>query len=348
MIDFVFDDAPSPWELALSRLHRGDQLSAARFLSLVRSSEDLSPEDAAMELEQQGIGLDVSDLPKYAGSPETEARLQLEQRLLEQGGWSESLDEKDPLRLFVEELGRCKPIEALDALAAQGAGGDAKAVEQLVDGCLNLVFDCAKEYAGHGVLLMDLVQEGNLGLWQCVLSYDGGDFREKALWWIRQAMARAVTLQAEANGVGDHLAAQMEHYQRADSRLLTQLGRNPTDQELAQELGVTLEESVSLGRMLREARNMAKVKQDRDAPKETPEDSMAVEDTAYFQARQRVSDLMSDLSEQETMVLNLRYGLNGKPPMTAQETAAKLCLTAAQVTALEASALGKMRKESRN
>lgn len=75
---------------------------------------------------------------------------------------------------------------------------------------------------------------------------------------------------------------------------------------------------------------------------------MAVEDTAYFQARQRVSDLMSDLSEQETMVLNLRYGLNGKPPMTAQETAAKLCLTAAQVTALEASALGKMRKENRN
>lgn len=346
MIDVIFDDAPSPWELALGRLHKGDQLSAVRFLGLVRSSEDLSLEDAAMELEQRGIGLDVSDLPKLSGSPETGARLRLEQQLLAQGGWSESLDEKDPLRLFVEELDRSKPLDATDALAAKGAAGDSDAMEQLIDGCLNLVFDCAREYAGRGVLLMDLVQEGSLGLWQCALGYDGGDFREKALWWIRQAMARAVTLQAEADGVGDHLAAQMDQYQRTDSRLLTELGRNPTDQELAQELGVTLEECVSLGRMLREVQNMAKVKKEQNAPEETPEDSMAVEDTAYFQTRQRVSDLMSDLSEQETMVLNLRYGLNGKPPMTAQETAAKLRLTAAQVTALEASALGKMRKEN--
>ncbi len=345
MMEFTFDDVASPWELAAARLKKGDVLNAVRFLGLVRSSEEVSSEDAAMELEAMGVMLDVSELPKLEGNSDTAARLRLESQLLEQGGWSETLDDKDPLRLFVEELAYLEPVDDGAELAAQGACGDQKALQKLTDGYLNTVFACAREYADRGVLLMDLIQEGSLGLWQAALSYESGPFRPHALWWIRQAMARAVTLQAEADGVGDHLAGQIDRYQKADKSLLSQLGRNPTDQELAVELGLTLEETVSLGKMLREIRKMAELKKENSPPEEDPEDEMPIEDTAYYQTRERVSDLMSGLTERETMVLNLRYGLNGKAPMTAQEVAAKLNITAADVTALEAAALVKMRGE---
>lgn len=343
MNEFTFDEVASPWDLAVARLHRGDRMPAGRFLALMRSTEDISSEDAALELEQKGVMLDVSELPKLAGNPDTDARLRLERQLLEQGGWSESLDEKDPLRLFVEELIHLPSIDDGAELAALGAAGDRKAMQRLTDGYLKTVFECARAYADRGVMLMDLVQEGSLGLWQAILSYESGSFRDHALWWIRQAMARAVTLQAEADGVGDHLAEQIRRYQQADKDLLAALGRTPSDEEIALELGITLEETISLGKMLREIQTMARLKRENEAPQESAEDELAVEDTAYYQTRERVSDLMSDLTEEETMVLNLRYGLNGKTPLTAQETAAKLNMTAAEIAAVEAAALTKMR-----
>lgn len=344
MNEFTFEHMTSPWDLALARLKRGDLLSAGRFLTLIRTSEDTSAEDAALELEDAGVMLDVTDLPSLPGNPDTDARLKLEQKLLAEGGWSETLDDKDPLRLFVEELEFRKNPEQEDDLAAKAVSGNQKAMEQLTDGYLRTVFECAREYAGKGVLLMDLVQEGSLGLWQGILCYGGGSFREHALWWIRQAMARAVTLQAEADGVGGHLAGQIDRYQQAERTLLRDLGRMPTDQELAQELGVTLEETEALAKMLREIQNMDRIHKEQDQKEAEPEDELAVEDTAYYQTRERVDDLMSGLTEQETMVLNLRYGLNGKAPMTVQETASRLNLTGSEVTELEAAALKKMRE----
>ena len=343
MNGFTFEDMTSPWDLAVARLKRGDTLSAQRFLTLMRSTEDISSEDAALELEQMGVMLDVAGLPVITGNPDTAARLNLEQELLKNGGWSESLDEKDPLRLVVEELAYCAVLSDEDALAAQAAEGDQKAMRKLTDGYLKTVFECAGAFAGRGVLLMDLVQEGSLGLWQAILGYETGSFRAHAMWWIRQAMARAVTLQAEADGVGDHLAGQIDRYQKADKHLLTSLGRNPTDQEIAQELGITLEETVSLGKTLREVQNMAKIQQEKDKAAEAAEDSLALADPAYYQKRERVNDLMECLTEQETMVLNLRYGLNGKAPLTAQEAAVKMNMTADQIAAVESAALAKMR-----
>ena len=219
-------------------------------------------------------------------------------------------------------------------------------MQELTNGYLRTVFDCAGEFAGQGVLLLDLIQEGSLGLWQGILSYSAGEFRPHALWWIRQAMARAVTLQARENGVGQHLAKQIQRYQEADRQLLTRLGRNPTGEEVALEMGVTLEEANALAKTLREVQSMAKIKQEQNAPETTPEDEQAVEDTAYYRTRERVDDLMSGLTEQETLLLNMRYGLDGRAPLTAQETAAKLNMTMNEVVELEAAALAKMRKES--
>ncbi len=344
MNEFVFEPMHSPWELAVSRLHRGDTLSAQRFLALVEASEDFSAEDAAMELEQLGVMLDVADLPAVSGNPETQARLDLEKKLLHQGTLKENLDEKDPLRLFLEEISQFSPIDDGTELAISAASGNENAMQELSNGYLGCVLACAKEYVGSGVLLMDLIQEGSLGLWQAILCYESGAFRDHALWWIRQAMARAVALQAQANGVGQNLAQQIERYQKADKMLLTRLGRNPTDLEIAQEMGITLEESDALGKMLREIQTMAKLKKTESEPEQPEEEEQSVEDTAYYQQRQRIDDMLTGLSDREAELIRLRYGLDGQLPMTAAEAANKLTMSIDDVVALEAAALDKMRR----
>lgn len=345
MNDFVFDRGFSPWDMALSKMKPGETLSARRFLALMEQDQTVEPEGAAMELEEKGIALDVSDLPHFAASGSTDARLALESRLYRQGGLIQGLEENDPLRLSLLQIQSIRAIGNEDQLALKAAQGDQRAMEQLTSGSLALVYEIAGAYLDKGVLLVDLIQEGSLGLWQAVLNYREGSFRDAAQWWIRQAMARAVTLQAHASGVGTHMAQAMERYRAADRELLTQLGRNPTEEEIALEMGVTPEEATAVGKMLREVETMDRVRK-ADAPKEPePEDEQAVEDTAYFQSRQRINELLSGLSEEDAKLLTLRFGLEGKSPMTAQQVGAALGLTAEEVTSREAAALAKLRTE---
>ncbi len=345
MNEFVFEPMPSPWELAVARMQPGESLSAQRFLALIASSEDASAEDAVLELERRGVILDVSDLPKAQGNPQTQSRLDLEEKLLREGRLIENLEAHDPLRLYLEEIAELSALADGTELTAAAAAGDEGAMRALSDGYLGCVVECAKEYAGCGVLLMDLIQEGSLGLWQGILAYESGAFRPHAVWWIRQAMARAVTLQAQANGVGESLSKQIDQYQKADGRLLTRLRRNPTDQEIAQEMGITLEETMALGKMLREIQTMAKLKNPEAAQEQDQEDEQAVEDTAYYQQRQRIDDMLTGLTERESQLVRLRYGLDGQLPMTAAEVGQKLNMTMDEVVALEAAALAKMRQK---
>lgn len=343
MNDFVFDREFSPWDMALSKLRPGDVLSAGRFIALMEQDQTVEPEMAAMDLEQKGVMLDVADLPRLAASGKTDARLALESKLYKEGSFVTNLEENDPLRLFLVQMRSIPTIDNEDTLAQKAARGDEKAMERLTNGSLALVFDIAGEYLDRGVLLMDLMQEGSLGLWQAVLNHREGSFRESAVWWIRQAMARAVTLQAHANGVGSHMAKAMERYRSADRELLTQLGRNPSEEEIALEMGVTAEEAAAVGKMLREVEAMDRVRK-ADQPKEPdPEDEQAVEDTAYFQSRQRINELLSGLSETDAKLLSMRFGLDGKAPMTAQQVGAALGMTAEEVTSREAQALASLR-----
>ena len=345
MNDFVFDRGFSPWDMALSRMKPGDVLSAGRFIALMEQDQSVEPEQAAMELEEKGILLDVSDLPKVAVSGKTDARIKLESKLYKSNGFLNNLDENDPLRLSLVQMNGIPVLEDEDALALKAAAGDQRAMEQLTNGSLKLVYEIAGEYLDRGVLLMDLMQEGSLGLWQAVLNYREDSFRESASWWIHQAMARAVTLQAHASGVGSHMAKSMERYRAADRELLTQLGRNPTEEEIALEMGVTPEEAAAVGKMLREVETMDRVRK-ADQPRDPePEDEQAVEDTAYFQSRQRINELLSGLSEADAKLLTMRYGLEGKAPMTAQQVGEVLGLTAEEVTSREAAALASLRKD---
>lgn len=346
MNEFVFDQGFSPWQMALSKLKKGDVLSAGRFLALMEQDDAIEPESAALELEALGVALDVADLPRLPGSGKTAQRLALEETLYRQGALMENLEDNDPLRLTLQQIPSVEPLTDGEALAQRVASGDEAAMQALTEGNLSRVYELAGEYLGRGVLLVDLMQEGSLGLWQAVLNYEEGAFRSHCDWWIRQAMARAVTLQAHANGVGQHMAKAMEGYRKADRTLLTQLGRNPGEEEIALEMGVTPEEAAAVGKMLREVEAMEKVRQSQQPKEPDPEEEQAVEDTAYFQSRQRIGEMLSVLSQEDAKILSLRFGLEGKPPMTAQQVGEKLGIRAQEVTAREAAALAALRSDT--
>lgn len=342
MNDFTFTFERAAWELAFEKLRKGDSISAVRFLTLLEGEEESAVEEAFLELEERGIALTVADLPKSYGSGETEKRLRLEETLVQIGMLTESLEENDPLALYLREIAGVPAAGDPQLLAQRYLDGEDVA-QQLVNVSISRAVSAAEAMTGYGVLLLDLIQEASMGLWQGILHYTGGDFDTHIDWWIGQYLAKAVTLQARESGVGQKMRKALEDYRAADKRLLTQLGRNPTLEEIALEMGISPEDAEVYGEMLRTASILEKAKQPPKEPQ--PEDEQAVEDTAYFQSRQRIGELLSTLTPREAEVLNLRFGLEGGMPATPQETASKLGITPNEVVRLETEALAKLRTQ---
>ena len=342
MNDFTFEFERAPWELAFDKLRKGDSISAVRLLTLLEGEEETAVEDALLELEEKGVALTVSDLPKTYGSGETEKRLRLEETLVQIGMLRESLEESDPLALYLQEIAGVPAAGDPQFLAQRYLDGE-DVQQLLVNASISRAVSAAEQMTGYGVLLLDLIQEASMGLWQGILHYAGGDFDTHIDWWIHQYLAKAVTLQARESGVGHKMRKALEDYRAADKALLTQLGRNPTLEEIALEMGVSPEEAEVYAEMLRTASLLEKAKKPPQEPQ--PEDEQAVEDTAYFQSRQRIGELLSTLTPQEAQVLNLRFGLEGGLPATPQETASKLGITADEVVKLETEALAKLRTQ---
>ena len=342
----LFSFEESPWELFARKLHAGDRISAARFLTLMEGENEETVEEAFQTLEQLSVALDLADLPRSVVSGETGTRLALDEQLVSQNCLLTGLPEGDPLRLYLEELAGIPVFGDPTLLALELAAGNTTVQEQLVNLSLSRVVELAGTYTGRGVLLMDLIQEGSLGLWQGILNYTGDrDFEEFRDWWICQYMTKAVVLQARENGVGAKMRKAMEDYRAADKRLLGKLGRNPVLEEIALELHMTPEEAYVIREMINSARTVQKVKADQEPPEETEDDTRHVEDTAYFQMRQRITELLSVLPDHEAQVLTLRYGLEGGRPMDPAQTGTKLGLTAREVIEMEAAALSKLRTE---
>lgn len=329
------------WETALETLRPGDSLSAAKFLALLETEPDEVVEEALQALEEQNILLDVSQLPEDFGAGDTALRLRREQQLVQQKALLTNLEENDPLRLFLEELSQIPTAGDPQVLAEKFLAGDETAAPLLANAMLYSVVELAASHVGRGVLLMDLIQEGSLGLWQAITAYRGGDFTTHCQRSISMAMAKAVVLQARASGIGKRMRVLLEDYQSVDEQLLSQLGRNPTEEEIAEKLHLSLQETGFVKEMLDAARMMA-----RSTPQEEPEDAqedLAVEDTAYFQMRQRIQELLSSLSDTDVQILSLRFGLDGKLPMTPEQTGNAVGLTPEEVVAREAAALAKLR-----
>jgi RNA polymerase primary sigma factor len=320
-----------------------DTVSAARLLTELDGLSDEAMDEVFQGLEEENIPIDLSDLPLSGASGEAARRLREEEQLVKGGKLLTGLEENDPLRLYLQELAAIPICGDPELLALELLEGKDVA-DRLVNLSLSRVVELAQEYTGRGVLLMDLIQEGSLGLWNGILRFTGGSFEVFRDGCIRRYMAQAVIRQARASGLGQKMRQAVEDYRMVDERLLAELGRNPTMDEIAEAMHMTVMEIESVRKFLDNARMVGKAHEVKEPEEESPEDTQAVEDTAYYQTRERVDSLMSGISELEQKVVTMRYGLDGKAPQTAAEVGRKLNLTVTEVVELETAALTKMRQ----
>lgn len=344
LIEVDFED--SVFITLLKNLKPGQKLTAAAVLTALDEDGDT---EAFSRADFLCVPLDISDLPKAVLSGDLGTRLRLEQQLAAEGKLLTGLEENDPLRLYLEEIAAipaCGDIAVLEKelFVANRAEREAPELwQKLLNLSLSRIVEIACEYTGYGVQLLDLIQEGSMGLWQYMPQFYGDEFSTMCDHCVRYVMKKLLILQAYENGVGQKMRQAMEDYRSVDERLLTELGRNPTLEEIAEALHMDVESAGSVKEMIEAARLVHRAKAE---PQPDPqEEEQAVEDTAYFQMRQRISELLSSLDETDVQLLTLRFGLEGGLPMSPEEVGKRLHLTAPEVVAREAAALTKLRKE---
>lgn len=341
-MEFTFEKSPEE-QLQEAIASRGG-ISALECLEMI---EDLSEEEAAEALQalaENGDKIDVSHIPQYERDENTARRLKLEDKLAKSGDLMTGLEENDPLRLFLEEVAAMPPADE-KALLARYTPEDEDIAQQLAMASLGRVVERACRMTGHGVLLLDLIQEGCLGLWQGIVRYTGGDYETYICGCIDRCLKTAALMQAHTDNVIYKARQGMADFRDADQKLLAELGRNPTMEEIAEAIHCTPDEAMVYAEMLNQAKLRRQVDELRQPKEETPDDEQSVENTAYFQMRQRILDMLSVLSEQEARLLTLRFGLEGGVPMNAAQVGQAMNLTADEVTNIEAAALQKLRQE---
>ncbi len=344
-MDYDFSFGDNPWELTLQALKSGSTLSAAGLLTLLEGQSEETVDDVLYELEQRHIRLNPEDITFSENSGAAAERLQLEQKFTCREDILRQLPDSDPLAVYLKELSSLSGDYDISACAADCAAGKESAQQQVTAAMLPSVVTQALSLTGKGVLLLDLIQEGSLGLWQGILCYTHRDLKSHCQWWIAQYQAKAIFLQARANGTGGKLRDALEAYQKADRALLTKLGRNPLPEEIADYMGISFENCQFLEKLLADAR-LQQQRTPQSQPEENPqEEEQSVEHTAYFQSRQRIADLLSGLSSQDADLLRLRYGLEGGQPLTPYETGLQLGLTAQQVIQRETAVLQQLRQQ---
>ena len=336
-MNFVFEQ--SPWDALLEELRENETVSALQLLTLLEEADEEETELFLDSLAEKHITIEVESIPKMPAAGTAAARLRQEEQLVRQGALLQGLDQNDPLRLYLED------VAAVSAAPFSGKPETAAQKRQFTDAMLGKTVQLAQEYVGMGVLLLDLIQEANMGLWQGVQTCTDEDITNHCIWWSRHYLARAVLLQARSAGVGQKLRQAAEDYKAVDERLLTELGRNPTVEEIAEALHMSVAQTESVAEMLENAKLLRRIKN--PEPEVLPqEEDQAVENTAYFQMRQRIGELLSVLSEEDAKLLTLRYGLEGGIPMKPEQVAQTLGITMQDVVAREAAALSKLRTKN--
>lgn len=341
MMELEYSFEQTPWEAFLSTRQAGDTVFAGKMLALLEGEGGDALEDALQSLEEGGMNLSVADLPRPSITGEAGLRLRREEELVKAGLSPRKLEEGDPLRLYLEDLAGLPACGDERLLAERCAAGDESAREPLTNLGLSRVIELAGEYTGFGVLLLDLIQEGSLGLWEAVQSYSGGDYPALRDRLIRFYLAKAVTVSARDAGVGQKIRQAMEDYRAVDQRLLAELGRNPALEEIAEQLHMSPETTRTVKKMLDDASARERTTRGTEDPSE--EADQPAENTALFQMRQRIQELLSVLGEEDGRLLTLRFGLEGGLPLSPEETGERLGLTPEEVLAREAAALASLR-----
>lgn len=270
----------------------------------------------------------------------------------------EGIGVDDPVRMYLKEIGKVPLLSPDDEieLAKKIELGDEEAKKKLAESNLRLVVSIAKRYAGRGMQLLDLIQEGNLGLIKAVEKFDyrkGYKFSTYATWWIRQAITRAIADQARTIRIPVHMVETINRLVRTQRQLVQKLGREATPEELAKELDMPVDR----------VREIMKISQD-PVSLETPigeeEDShlgdfiqdnnveVPADAATYTLLHEQLMDVLSTLTEREQKVLRLRFGLDDGRPRTLEEVGRQFNVTRERIRQIEAKALRKLRHPSRS
>ena len=270
----------------------------------------------------------------------------------------EGINVDDPVRMYLREIGKI-PLLSFDEeaeLAKRVMDGDEEAKQKLSESNLRLVVSIAKKYVGRGMLFLDLIQEGNMGLIKAVEKFDytkGYKFSTYATWWIRQAITRAIADQARTIRIPVHMVETINKLIRTSRHLLQQLGREPTPEEIAEEMDITVDKVMEIQKIAQDPvsletpigeeddSHLGDFIQDEDSP--APQDS-----AAYTLLREQLNEVMDTLTQREAKVLKLRFGLEDGRPRTLEEVGKEFMVTRERIRQIEAKALRKLRHPSRS
>ena len=270
----------------------------------------------------------------------------------------EGINIDDPVRMYLREIGRI-PLLSYDEeleLAKKVLAGDEAAKQKLAESNLRLVVSIAKKYVGRGMLFLDLIQEGNMGLIKAVEKFDytkGYKFSTYATWWIRQAITRAIADQARTIRIPVHMVETINKLKRTSRHLLQQLGREPTPEEIAAEMEIPVEKVTEIQKIAQDPvsletpigeeddSHLGDFIQDDDSP--APQDA-----AAYTLLREQLEEVMKTLTPREAKVLKLRFGLEDGKSRTLEEVGKEFNVTRERIRQIEAKALRKLRHPSRS
>jgi|BioPla2DNA2_1021312.scaffolds.fasta_scaffold11321_3 RNA polymerase primary sigma factor len=270
----------------------------------------------------------------------------------------EGVSVDDPVRMYLKEIGRVPLLTAEEEieLAKRIEEGDEEARRKLAEANLRLVVSIAKRYVGRGMLFLDLIQEGNLGLLKAVEKFDyrkGYKFSTYATWWIRQAVTRAIADQARTIRIPVHMVETINKLMRISRQLLQEYGREPTIEEIADAMGMTEDK-------VREILKIAQEPVSLETPIGEEEDShlgdfiededvlAPVDAVSFYLLKEQLEDVLGTLTPREERVLRLRFGLDDGRPRTLEEVGQEFGVTRERIRQIEAKALRKLRHPSRS
>ena len=328
---------------------------------LANELENTNPEhieDVFDEFEKMGVEVlkedDFEDEPNIDDLKEVE-ELKIEE-ITEASFEGISID--DPVRMYLREIGKIPLLTYEDELdlAQKILKDDEEARQKLAESNLRLVVSIAKKYVGRGMLFLDLIQEGNMGLIKAVEKFDytkGFKFSTYATWWIRQAITRAIADQARTIRIPVHMVETINKLIRTSRHLLQQLGREPSPEEIAKEMEIPVERVIEIQKIAQdpvsletpigeeEDSHLGDFIQDDDSP--APHDA-----ASYILLREQLEEIMQTLTPREAKVLKLRFGLEDGKARTLEEVGREFDVTRERIRQIEAKALRKLRHPSRS
>ncbi|MEE1517062.1 MAG: RNA polymerase sigma factor RpoD [Lachnospiraceae bacterium] len=319
-----------------------DELDARKIdiLKITDEDEDIVPIEELAEIEENAMEADELDLEK------------LEMEVLD------GINLEDPVRMYLKEIGKV-PLLSSDEeieLAKRMEDGDELARARLAEANLRLVVSIAKKYLGRGLLFLDLIQEGNLGLIKAVEKFDyrkGYKFSTYATWWIRQAITRAIADQARTIRIPVHMVETINRVTRVSRQMMQELGREPSVEEIAEEMNLSEEK-------VREILKFAQEPVSLESPVGEEEDShlgdfiqdenitTPADAAALLLLKEQLDEAMSALTDREKEVLRMRFGLNEAQPLTLEQVGKHFNVTRERIRQIEAKALRKLKHPSRS